>query len=218
MNRAKAYEARTQRPLTYLAFLFLVVYAVPIIATDLPVWAQRMCEVASWAVWALFTLDFLWRFRLADGRLRFVRTHVPELLTVVLPMLRPLRVLRVLSLANLMSRRSDSAVFLSVAQVIAGSVALLVTIGSLAMLDAERGAENANIESIGDALWWGVVTITTVGYGDYYPVTLTGRVIATVMMFLGIALVGVVTASISAWVVTKLSAGETTKSAPPADG
>lgn len=136
--------------------------------------------------------------------MHFVRTHVLELLAVGLPMLRPLRALRVLTLSNLMSRRLGSEIFVSAVHVVSGSVALLVTIGALAMLDAERGATDANITNIGDALWWGIVTITTVGYGDLYPVTATGRVIATVMMLLGIALVGVVTAGISGWVVTRL--------------
>jgi voltage-gated potassium channel len=161
--------------------------------------------VASWVIWATFAADFVWRLWLADARVTFLRAHVLELLTVALPMLRPLRVLRVLSFTSLMSRRSDSDLFLSVAQVIAGSVTLLVTVGSLAMLDAERDAHGANITTVGDAFWWGIVTITTVGYGDYYPVTLTGRIIATIMMLLGIALVGVVTAAISGWLITRLA-------------
>lgn len=207
--RSEAYERSTQTPLTVLAGIFLVVYALPIIDTDLPHAVHSTCMVASWVIWAAFALDFVWRLWLADVRAEFLRSHVLELLTVVLPMLRPLRVLRVLSLTNLMSRRSDHDLFLSVAQVIVGSVTLLVTVGSLAMLDAERNADGANITTVGDAFWWGIVTITTVGYGDYYPVTLTGRIIATVMMLLGIALVGVVTAAISGWLITRLAQSPT---------
>lgn len=204
-TRVQAFERRTQKPLTYLALFFLVVYALPIIDTHLPHWLATSCTVISWGIWAAFALDYLTRLGLTPARGVFVRTHIPELLTVALPMLRPLRVLRVLSLANLMSRRRDSTLLLSVAQVIAGAVTLLVTIGALAMLDAERGAKGANITTVGDAFWWAIVTITTVGYGDYYPVTFVGRVIATIMMLLGIALLGVVTAGISGWLLTQLA-------------
>lgn len=66
--------------------------------------------------------------------------------------------------------------------------------GGILVLHFEAGAPGANIETGGEALWWGVVTITTVGYGDYYPVTAGGQVTATVMIFAGVALVGIFTA------------------------
>jgi voltage-gated potassium channel len=74
----------------------------------------------------------------------------------------------------------------------------------VAALDAERDAPKANITTIGDALWWAATTVTTVGYGDRYPVTTTGRIIAVTLMVVGIALVGAITASIAAWFVTSL--------------
>lgn len=80
---------------------------------------------------------------------------------------------------------------------------LLVAVlsGSYAVVVAERGATNANLTSYPRALWWSVETATTVGYGDYYPVTFWGRVIAGVMMFAGITTFGVVTAAIATWFV-----------------
>lgn len=72
---------------------------------------------------------------------------------------------------------------------------------AIAVLDAERGKQNSNIDDIGDALWWAVTTITTVGYGDRYPVTAVGRLVAAALMVFGIALLGVLTASIAAWFV-----------------
>ena len=66
--------------------------------------------------------------------------------------------------------------------------------GGILVLHFEAGAPGANIETGGEALWWGVVTITTVGYGDYYPVTPGGQITATVMIFAGVALVGIFTA------------------------
>ena len=62
----------------------------------------------------------------------------------------------------------------------------------------------ANVTSIGDALWWAATTVTTVGYGDRYPVTTTGRVIAVILMIVGMALVSAITASIAAWFVSSL--------------
>lgn len=80
---------------------------------------------------------------------------------------------------------------------------LIVLVAAVAELEAERGAPRANITSFGDALWWAVATVTTVGYGDLYPVTLAGRVVATALMFVGIALVSIMTAAVVARFVTQ---------------
>ena len=84
-----------------------------------------------------------------------------------------------------------------------GATMLTVVIAGLAVYDAER--TNGNIDSFGDAIWWAFVTITTVGYGDYYPVTVTGRVVAVGLMIGGIALIGVVTATLASWIVERVS-------------
>uniref|UniRef100_UPI0013DEA46B potassium channel family protein n=3 Tax=Bacteria TaxID=2 RepID=UPI0013DEA46B len=72
------------------------------------------------------------------------------------------------------------------------------------ILDVERHADGATIVSFGDALWWALVTITTVGYGDLTPVTETGRLIAAGVMISGIALLGVVTATIASWIIDQV--------------
>lgn len=77
---------------------------------------------------------------------------------------------------------------------------LLVSL-SFVVLDVERDVPEANIRTAGDALWWAITTSTTVGYGDQFPVTPTGRVLGGVVMLCGIALLGVVTASIASWFV-----------------
>ncbi len=80
----------------------------------------------------------------------------------------------------------------------------------LLVLDAERGAEGANIVGSEDALWWAATTVTTVGYGDRFPVTGEGRLVAVALMVGGIALLGVVTASVAAWFVQRFTALEDT--------
>jgi len=65
---------------------------------------------------------------------------------------------------------------------------------------------DASITTFGDSLWWTVTTISTVGYGDRYPVTVEGRIVAAVLMVAGIALLGVVTASIASWFVDTVRA------------
>jgi len=97
---------------------------------------------------------------------------------VLLPALRPLRLLRVLSARHLLLRGSQKSLYLQAAQVVPAAAALLVLLSAVAMLDAERRSPDANLTSLGDALWWASTTITTVGYGDRYPVTGTGRLVA----------------------------------------
>ena len=81
-----------------------------------------------------------------------------------------------------------------------GMALVLIIFSTALIVEAERHAPGANIRSGGDALWWALTTVTTVGYGDTYPVTTEGRIIAAGLMFVGIALFG----SISAIVTSKL--------------
>jgi voltage-gated potassium channel len=76
---------------------------------------------------------------------------------------------------------------------------------SLAAYDAERGAPDATMTGYGDAVWWAFTTITTVGYGDQYPVTGPGRLVAVLLMLGGIALLGVVTAAVASWFVGRVA-------------
>ena len=80
----------------------------------------------------------------------------------------------------------------------------MLFVASLAVLDAERGRKGATIATFGDALWWAVTTVTTVGYGDRFSVTTTGRFVAAGLMLAGIALLGVVTASFASWLLDRV--------------
>ncbi|WP_052462619.1 potassium channel family protein [Nigerium massiliense] len=81
---------------------------------------------------------------------------------------------------------------------------LLAFVGALAVLDAEREFPGGNITTFGDALWWAFTTMTTVGYGDLYPITTMGRFVAVGLMLGGIAILSTVTAAISSWMVERV--------------
>jgi voltage-gated potassium channel len=81
------------------------------------------------------------------------------------------------------------------------TTALVVWVGSLMVLGAERGAAGAEINTFGEAVWWSFETITTVGYGDFVPVTSMGRFIATLIMLVGISVLGVVSAGVAATLI-----------------
>lgn len=77
------------------------------------------------------------------------------------------------------------------------TAAVVILLGAILVHLAEHGSKEANITSLGEAMWWAVTTVTTVGYGDKFPTTVAGRVVAVGVMLLGIALFGIVTASMS---------------------
>jgi voltage-gated potassium channel len=116
-----------------------------------------------------------------------------------LPMLRLLRIF-------LLLRRSLASVS---TEKIAGSIVSLVVaavfVSAFFMWRVEHNAPGATITTFRYALWWAIVTTTTVGYGDYTPVTLAGRVIATAVMVVGVGLIGTVSATVAAWFVRRHS-------------
>lgn len=203
--RRHRWEQRAEWPLTVTALLFLAAYAAPIIDQDLPGEAARAADWVVTGTWALFAADYLIRLGLAVDRRSFVRGHLIDLAVVALPLLRPLRLLRLLTLLSFVNRRVRNSLRGQVIAYVVALTTLVVLLSSLAVLDAERGREGANIGNIGDALWWSATTVTTVGYGDRFPVTGTGRLIAVALMLAGIALLGVVTAAFASWLIERVA-------------
>ncbi|MDX2297908.1 potassium channel family protein [Streptomyces roseofulvus] len=197
------WEERTQTPLLVLAVAFGIAYAVPIVAPGAEPWVLRLCHYVEWAVWGAFALDYLVRLLLASSRWAFVRSHPLDLLAVLLPLVQPLRLLRVVSTLLLVGRRARMAPQITLTTYVAGAVVGLMMFGSLAVLHVERDAPDGNIKTLGDAVWWSFTTMTTVGYGDHAPTTGLGRVLAVGLMLSGIALLGVVTANIAAWFIAR---------------
>ncbi|GAA3797538.1 potassium channel family protein [Streptomyces phyllanthi] len=197
------WEQRTQRPLFVLAFAFAVAYAVPIVWPDASRDVERLCTTVEWTVWGAFALDYVIRLLLAERPAEFVRTHWLDLCAVLLPLIQPLRLLRLVSTLLLVGQRARVASQIRLTTYVGGSVVGLLMFGSLAVLSVERNSPNGNIKTLGDAVWWSFTTMTTVGYGDHAPTTGLGRMLAVGLMLSGIALLGVVTANIAAWFIAR---------------
>jgi voltage-gated potassium channel len=190
-------------PLLAAAIVFLIAYSIEVIE-NLPDGRSAVFEWIIWVTWALFVMDFVANLILAERRARWLVRNLHEVVILALPVLRPLRLLRLLTLLRLMKNFAGHALRGRVVTYALGGAIMATYLGALAVLDAEQDAPGSNIRNFGDALWWAVVTLTTVGYGDHYPVTFLGRCVAVGLMIGGIALLGVVTAAIASWLVEQV--------------
>ena len=208
MTRTERWERLAEWPLMVAALAFLAAYAIPIIDPGIRAPLAVLCRAVAWATWALFAVDYFARLALASDRRAFVIRYWLDLLIIALPLLRPLRLLRLAALLRILNRRASAGLRGRLVVYVAGGAVLLAFCGALAVLDAERGHPGANILTFGDAMWWAATTMTTVGYGDRYPVTATGRLAAVALMIGGIAVLGVVTATLASWLVEQVAASE----------
>jgi voltage-gated potassium channel len=210
------WERHTDVPLMLLAILFVVVLVLPLAHPITPAEASLL-SLANAVIWCAFAIDYLARLYLAQDRWRFVRGHPLDLVVVLVPFLRPLRLARLARLLRLVrvyalvvtaTRRAGARAVQRVTAFVALVAALILAASAVIVYDAERRG-GGNITSLADAFWWALSTVTTVGYGDRYPVTTVGRVAAGVLMLTGIALAGVLTASVAAWFVSLATPAET---------
>jgi voltage-gated potassium channel len=195
-----------------LAVVMVPLLVVPLIV-ELSPGVERAFLAVDYLIWSVFAFEYAVKLYLAPDRGRFFRRNIPDLVIVVVPMLRPLRVLRSARLLRLLRLARLGAFILEglseVRPVLARRgvnyvllIAIAVIIGAAALIyEFERGVEGSNIASFADALWWAATTITTVGYGDRFPVTAAGRGVAVALMVAGIAVFGVITASVAAYFV-----------------
>jgi voltage-gated potassium channel len=216
--RVARWDRRAELPLAGAAVAFLLAYAWPILDPGLSPGAKSLCDWVVLITWVVFAADYVVRLTLAEHRWAFWWRQLPYLAMVALPVLRPLRLLRLIVLLRALNRRAARTLHGRLAIYIGAATVLLVFTAALAALDAERGRPGATIETFGDALWWAATTITTVGYGDQFPVTTEGRFVAVGLMIGGIALLGTVTASIASWLVARVQLSEeTSRAATQAD-
>ncbi|MEU1971357.1 ion channel [Microbacterium sp. NPDC019599] len=200
------WESLTHWPLIIASLLWLLAYSWKVIADS-----QGTEEIVLWTViiatYAVFAVDYVVRLSLARPRGPWFRGHLLDLAIVVIPMLRALRLLRVLTVVTFGKQSAGTVLRSRIAIYGAGASLLVIYLCALAVLDAERRSPDANIVTFGDAMWWAFVTVATVGYGDYYPVTALGRIWAVGLMAGGIAIVGTVTATVSSYVIEKAAHG-----------
>jgi voltage-gated potassium channel len=171
--------------------------------------ARSGLQITELSLTVVFVLEFGVRLAASHERTRYLRAHWIDLVALV-PPIRGARVLRLLRLLRLV--RAFSGIYRALGHVErlarhrGFAWLILVWLGvmvvcSIGLYAAEHGI-NAAIDSPFDALWWGVSTLTTVGYGDVYPVTPEGRLAAMTLMLLGIGLFGAVTATITSYLVS----------------
>ncbi len=195
-------ERATEFPLLALALLMVPLLVLPLV-THLSAEIEHWFLIADYVIWGLFTLDFGVKLLVAPRRLAYIRAHPLDAAMVVVPFLRPLRLLRLLAFLRLavvlgVNTRLIRSFFLrrGTGFVLACLLVAVVGGGTLVFI-AEHNNANSQITSLGDSYWWALVTMTTVGYGDYAPVTALGRGVAGFLMIFGIAALSITTASVA---------------------
>lgn len=187
-------------PLTIAALVFLVTYTVHVIG-QVHGEARVVTTSIIGLTWVLFVVDYLGRLLLAKPRGLWVRSHLAALATVFIPAIRPVRLLDAFTRIAAFRRTRGTSLRANLLIYGVGSALLMIWYVALVVLEFERHAPGATIVSFGDAVWWAFCTVTTVGYGDYTPVTLMGRMYGVLLMAGGVVLVGLIVATISSWIL-----------------
>ena len=196
---SKSWIRVTNIPFACLGILYLFIYSAEVINSDNEVLVSDL-ENLSNLIWRVFIFDLFIRYLAVNSVTAFVKNNYIEILAVSLPFLRVLRMLRVL-----LAIRGLKIFVVDRARATGAYVALLAPLtwftGAIVVLDVEAKNSNATINSLGNALWWSLSTITTVGYGDLYPVTISGKVIAAVLMIMGISLFSAGAGMFASWIL-----------------
>lgn len=199
--RATRWRERMASPTLILSLLYTFTYVVPIYFYPMDSSLVGIFRWTNYLIWALFLLDYLIQLYLSSNKRKFFTTHFVELFLVIAPFFRPLRGLRALLFTSKASFRSKKVYIKSIPILIGVTTVLMILITGAAILEIERFVPGSLVTTPSDAIWWALVTVTSVGYGDVYPVTTEGRLVAGVLIVFGIAMISALTASFAAWIL-----------------
>ena len=189
-------------PLAILALLYLGLYSEEVLGHLPPILFFDFVLISD-VIWGIFIVDFLARFILTRDKIRFLKSNAIELASLILPFFRAFRMFRVVIALGFLSRVGKT--LSARINIYVGLILpLLIYVCALGVYEAEHLAPGANIKQFGDAAWWAFVTLATVGYGDYYPVTFEGRMIAVFLMIAGLAFVSVIAVSVATMFLNRL--------------
>ena len=196
------WEQQFGTAMTAGGFLFLIAYAIPILLDGRYPQLAMFCEILIWVLWVAFAIDFVVRFILADNKTKFLKRNVIDLVTLAVPMLRPMRALTVVERFSEWAQNHLRGKWL--AYVISGAV-LLVLVGSLEVTEAERGIPDSRIHTWGAGLIWAFEAVTDIGFGEYEVVSTEGHLIGIGLMLAGLVVTAFIIAAISAWFIENLA-------------
>ena len=199
-----AWEDRTSTPMFVASVLYLLAFAAPIMSTRIQEPYDGYLNIIQMILWGLFAADYCVRLYLAPRRLYFITHNLMNLAIVLLPAWRIVSFLAMIHLTTnrQYKRLSELAVKLF------GYTAIFIIMFALAIYSVESSEPGAMIRDLPTAYWWTFTTLATVGYGDVYPVTGIGRVIAVIVMLYGVGLVAVATGALASWIIEKIGGVE----------
>lgn len=199
-----AWEERSSTPMFVASVLYLLAFAAPIMSTRIQEPYDGYLNIIQMILWGLFAADYCIRLYLAPRRLYFITHNLMNLAIVLLPAWRIVSFLAMIHLtANRQYKRlSELAVKLF------GYTAIFIIMFALAIYSVESSEPGAMIRDLPTAYWWTFTTLATVGYGDVYPITGIGRVIAVVVMLYGVGMVAVATGALASWIIEKIGGRE----------
>jgi len=192
-------EAVTKYPLAILGIAWMVI-AIVVLTNDLNGSASTALVVTLFVLWAIALVEYVVRILITSDRRGYLKRRWVEPATVVVPPLQGWHFLGMERMSLLIYEgelRAESILkHHSLFRVLIAAAGTLF-LGAWAVLLFEEKAKGSNIHSYPDALWWAIVTVTTVGYGDRFPVSAGGRAVAVILMLVGIGLIGVLTATVA---------------------
>ena len=198
MNKATSWWVENSPKFLHtMGILFLAAYALPIINPELPAATVSICRWTLIIVWLLFAVEYFVRLSIAEDKKKYFRSNLLDFAAVALPVLPLLRAVRALVAVTSTTRKASSSRERDVTTSVIVLALATWFIAGLAVTDAERGFPGANIEGVGDGWWWALTTMSTVGYGDQFPVSTSGRIVGVALMIMGVALLGTITAALA---------------------
>jgi voltage-gated potassium channel len=192
-------ERATKYPMALLGIAWLVI-AIVVVTAKINGMASIWLVGSLFVLWAILLAEYLVRLAVTPDRRGYLKRRWVEPATVAVPPLQGWHLVGIEKMGLLLREAQLRVEAIlrhhSLFRVLIAAAATLF-LGAWLILLFEENAKGSNIHNYPDALWWAIVTVTTVGYGDRYPVTEGGRAVAVILMLLGIGLIGVLTATVA---------------------